>query len=145
MRHFTFRIHCNDDNGLALIFVGWMYDTGAGRTARTFVTIAAPVIDLGRRCYYWCSMHTEWGRRSHINSPRSCAILLSEYTATLINNGLCIDLRWLNIWYGCHIDTEQTARAFVAIATRVCDWPYSKLLLLVFDRCNIGPHVILPH
>ena len=38
-----------------------------------------------------------------------------------------------------------TKSAYVCTYYSVCDWPYSKMLLLVFDVCSMGPYVISPH
>ena len=84
MRHFSFRIHrkCNNNVwpciDVRLLNVWNGCRVGPERTARTFVAIAACAIDLTRSCY-WCSM--QYGM---VYNFTSYAILLSEYTATLI-------------------------------------------------------------
>ena len=44
--------------------------------------------------------------------------MLSEYTATLIMHGPCVNLRRLNVWNGC---LGQTVRTFVDIAACAID------------------------
>ena len=74
----------------------------------------------------------------------SCAILLSEYTATSL---IIMALHWSLLvecmervlcWPLMH------STYVCSYCCAVCDWPYSKLLL-VFDAVCMGPYLILPH
>ena len=129
MRHFAFRIHRNVNNVLPCIDLRWLNvwhgcRVDAGRTESTFVAIAVCAIDLTRRCY-WCSMQ----HRAVCNFTsfmRHFAFRIHRN----VNNGLAlIFVDWM---YGTRVGPGQAARTFVAIAVCVCDWPYSKVLL-VFD------------
>ena len=131
MRRFALRIHRNVNTGLALIFVAWLNvwtvcRVGPGWPVRTFVAIAAwCAIDFTRSCYQ-CSM-----QYAVVFKFDSCAILLSEYTVTM-KKWSCIDLPSLNLWNECRVCPGRTARTFLAInCYMVCDWPYSKLLLVL--------------
>ena len=60
---------------------------------------------------------------------RHFAFRIHRINVTHVNDGPCIDLRWLNIWNGYRVGPGLTARTFGAIAA------YSKLLL-VFDAVS---------
>ena len=80
--------------GFALLFVGWMYDTGTALALneqcvrlQLLLHVWLTLTLSTRSCYHWCSIDVVWDRRSYIISPHSCAILLSKCTATLITTG----------------------------------------------------------
>ena len=63
-----------------------------------------------------------------------------------VDNGPCIDLRWLNVWNGCRVGPGWTARTFVTIAawcaiglTRSCYW----CLMQYWAVCNFTSCAIL--
>ena len=70
----------------------------------------------------------------------SCAILLSEYIATVMMTLLCIDLCWLNVW---NVGPGRTARTFVAIATGYAIDLTQKAV--IGARCSMGSYVIATH
>ena len=116
---------------IASIHFRWLnvwngYCVGPGRTASTFVAIAVwCAIDLTRSCYGYSMQYDP------VCNFSSCAILLSEYTATLTIKSY-IDRRWLNVWNGCRVGPGRTARTLVAVAV----WCASGLTRSCYE-CSI--------
>ena len=137
MRHFNVQIHRNvNNNGLALIFVAWMCETGVvldldEQTVRFQLLLSVQLTLLEAVVGVRCSMG------QYVILFDSCAILLPEYTATLI----ITDSHWSSLvermkrvpcW-------PWTNRLYVCSHYCVHGWPYSKLsFVLEYGAvCNV--------
>ena len=138
MHHFAFRMHHHGNNP-ACIDLRWLNvrngcRVGTGRTARTFVAIAAwCAIDLTRSCY-WCLM--QYGSVCNFTS---CAILLCEYATMTLKMGLhwsllveCIKrVPWMNSTY---------VFSYLLSGVRL-----ALLEVIIVVRCSLGVYVVLSH
>ena len=109
-----------------------------------YVCIIMHELEWAWSCY-WCSMQYVCMIKVVI-SPSS--YMWCQKNTLQWQCRLCIDLRALNVWNGCHVGRGRTGRTFVAIAacaivlTRSCYWclmqQYETYVILP-TSCSIFP------